>query len=277
MIRETERIQRLAIKRIKGSELKEKDTNLNRLQDALQDVNNKITVEREKAEEEVRTQVREEKVRNERMKADQEMREIWKRSEEIRVKTRKERAEGEAKKACEAEGARKAQEEQERVRKAAAAERYKLEAEQARRRQEEQERVRKAAAAERYKLEAEQARRRQEEQESLRKASVERDKKLAEERIRATHAAKEAALKARAPYGSSHAPNSTRSNCRHDRFWPKVEGKQQCSNCSAFQNWFAFQCPGCGMVACADCRQTLRGEVRKGHNKSRRLDKFEEW
>ena len=49
MVREIERIQRLAIKRIKESELKERETNLNRLKDALRDANDKIAVENEKA------------------------------------------------------------------------------------------------------------------------------------------------------------------------------------------------------------------------------------
>lgn len=236
MDRETERIQRLAIRRIKESELKEKETKLNRLHDELRDVNDKIAAEINKAKEESQTQEREERLRKEqeaRMKAEREM---WDKSEEIRVKTQKERAEREAKKAREAEATRKAQEEQERIRKAVAAARDKLATGQVRKRQELAE----------------------------------------EERIQATHAAEEAARKSRVAqeerarptasmYGSSHAPNLTQNNCRHEKFWPKVEGRQQCNNCSVFQNRFALQCPGCGMIACANCRQNLRGEVRKGY------------
>lgn len=245
MDRETERIQRLAIRRIKESELKEKETKLNRLHDELRDVNDKIAAENKKAKEESQTQEREERLRKEqeaRMKAEREMWEKWEKSEEIRVKTQKERAEREAKKAREAEATRNAQEEQERIRKAAAAARDKLATGQMRKRQE---------LAEEY-------------------------QKLEEERIQATHAAEEAARKSRVAqeerarptasmYGSSHAPNLTQNNCRHEKFWPKVEGRQQCNNCSVFQNRFAFQCPGCGMIACANCRQNLRGEVRKGY------------
>lgn len=250
MTREIERIQRLAIKRIKESELKEKETKLDRLQDALRDANDKIAVENEKAKEALQAQIREEKLRKAqeaRMKAEREMRERWERSEEIRVKAQKDWAEREAKKAREAEAARKAQEEQERVRKAAAAER-----------------------------EVKQARRRQEELERMRKASAEKNQKLAEERRQATHAAEEVARKARAQrnewtepatsmYGSSHVPNSTRTKCKHEKFWPRVEGSQQCHNCNLIQNRFAFQCPGCRMFACASCRQILRGEVGKGN------------
>lgn len=240
MDRETERIQRLAIRRIKESELKEKETKLNRLHDELRDVNDKIAAEINKAKEESQTQEREERLRKEqeaRMKAEREM---WEKSEEIRVKTQKERAEREAKKAREAEATRKAQEEQERIRKAAAAARDKLATGQVRKRQE---------LAEEY-------------------------QKLEEERIQATHAAEEAARKsrvaqeerARPTYGSSHAPNLTQNNCRHEKFWPKVEGRQQCNNCSMFQNRFALQCPGCGMIACANCRQNLRAKSERGIN-----------
>lgn len=63
MAREIERIQRVAIKRIKASELKEKETKLNGLQDALRDANDKIAVEIKKAEEALQKQIREEKLR----------------------------------------------------------------------------------------------------------------------------------------------------------------------------------------------------------------------
>lgn len=245
MAREIERIQRLAIKRIKESELKEKETKLNRLQDALRDANTKIAVENGNAEGALQTQVREDKLRKAQeasMKAERDMREELARLEEIRVKAQKERAEREAKKAREAEAAWKAQEELERARK--------------------------AVAAERYKLEAKQAQKRQEEQEKKRKASAEINQKLTEERRRATHAAEEAARNAQAQaafmYGFSHAPNSTSSSCKHEWFWPRVMGSQQCQNCNLIQNRFAFQCPGCRMMACASCRQVLRGEVPKG-------------
>lgn len=245
MAREIERIQRHAIKRIKESELKEKETKLNRLQDALREANNKIAVENEKAEEALQTQVREEKLRKAqeaKIKAERDMREKRAWFEEIRVKAQKERAEREAKKAREAEAARKAQEELERALK--------------------------VVAAEKYKLEVKQAQRRQEEQESTRKASAEINQKRTEERRRATHAAEEAARNAQAQaafvYGFSHNPNSTSSSCKHEWFWPRVMGSHQCQNCNLIQNRFAFQCPGCRMMACASCRQILRGEVPKG-------------
>lgn len=48
--------------------------------------------------------------------------------------------------------------------------------------------------------------------------------------------------------------------CQHQRFWPKVEGRQHCRRCRTFQRLFAFECPDCGTIACASCRQFLRGE-----------------
>lgn len=241
MARETERIQRLAIKRIKKSELKEKVTKLNRLHDA----NNKIAIKNEKAEEAIKVQIREENLRKAKeasMKMEQEMREKRARFEEIRVKAQKERAEREAKKAREAEAALKAQEELERARKAVEAERYKQEVKQAQRRQEEHERTRKASA----KI----------------------NRKLTEERKRATHAAEEAVRNAQAQaafkYRFSHDSNSTSSSCKHERYWLSVMGRQQCQNCNLIQNRFAFLCPSCRMMACASCRQMLRGEVHKG-------------
>ena len=101
-------------------------------------------------------------------------------------------------------------------------------------------------------------------------AATERRRREAEERVKIMRAAEEAARKAKKTDWSKPANKST---CRHDRFWPKVEGSQLCSNCHAVQRRFAFQCPGCRMVACANCRQTLRGEKRKsGGVSGRRYD-----
>ena len=199
--RETERLHRLASKSIKGSELNEKQAKLQRLQDALQNVNGKITAEKKTVEDEkkkVEDEARARRLRMEqeaRNRAMQEMRERMARAQ-------KEQAERAAKEAREAQAAREEQEAQERARMAAAAERCRREV---------------------------------------------------EERAQAMRGAEEAARKARA----------TKSACRHDRFWPKVEGRKLCSNCYTVQRRFAFQCPGCRMVACASCRQTLRGEKRK--------------
>ena len=126
---------------------------------------------------------------------------------------------------------------------------------------------------------AQAAREAQEAQERVQKAAAaERRRREAEERAQAMR--EEAARKARndwsepAPplYSFSAASGSRKSTCRHAEFWPKVEGRHLCSNCRTVQRRFAFQCPSCRILACASCRQTLRGEKRKSGNPGRRHD-----
>ena len=116
------------------------------------------------------------------------------------------------------------------------------EAEAARKAQESQERVRMAAAA------AERRRREEEQAQALREAVRE---------------AEEAARRNRETWNNIRSKPPKKSICRHDRFWPKIEGSQPCSKCHETQRRFAFQCPGCRMIACANCRQSLRGEKPK--------------
>lgn len=103
--------------------------------------------------------------------------------------------------------------------------------------------------------EAQAAREAQEAQEYAQKvAAMERRKRETEQRAQAKRAAAETARKAQNTSGSNE------TNCQHKKFWPKVEGRQICRKCCTFQRRFAFQCPGCGMIACANCRRSLRGE-----------------
>lgn len=46
--------------------------------------------------------------------------------------------------------------------------------------------------------------------------------------------------------------------CRHRAFWTQVEGSQLCSQCLIKTRKFAFECPRCGKVACATCREILK-------------------
>ena len=113
----------------------------------------------------------------------------------------------------------------------------------------------------------------QEAQERVRRAAAaENRRREAEERVQAMRAAEEAARSANRTRNSSFsaASGSRKGTCRHDKFWPKVEGKHLCSNCHTVQRRFAFQCPGCNIIACASCRQNLRGEKRKSNSSSRR-------
>ena len=215
--RETKHLHRQASKRIKGSELTEKEARLRKLQDALRDVNGKIAVEKKKAEDEkrrVEEAARARKLRMEQEARERAMREAREARESWLAQAQKERAERAAREAREAQAMREAQE-----------------------------RVRVAA----------ETRRRE-----------------AEERAEAVQRAEEAAAAQRARKARENARDgwsglaAKRSTCRHEGWWPKVEGKQLCSKCHAFQNRFALQCPGCSMVACAGCQKVLRSERRKG-------------
>jgi hypothetical protein len=47
------------------------------------------------------------------------------------------------------------------------------------------------------------------------------------------------------------------SNCRHDGWWPKVEGRAACPEC--YQSWtYLLQCPGCKIKACPKCQAAIR-------------------
>lgn len=217
-IREAERLQRLASKRIKGTELRQNEAKLKSLQDALKDVNSKLNAEKQREEEVTRAAAakRREQLRKEeeaRKRAEEEQwRERW-------AQIQKEQAERAAKEAREAEKAREVQE-----------------------------RKRRAAAEAKLRVEIE-----------------ERAKARKEEEAR-----KERARAAASSFSSYRTPTSRKSTCRHSGFWPKIEGSHTCGNCHSVQRRFAFKCPGCSMVACANCRQSLRGEKRGPNPTSRR-------
>jgi len=124
--RETERLHRLASRRIKESELHQKEAKLQGLQSALQTVDSQIAAEKEKAADETLAQARERILRMEqeaRSRVQQEMRERF-------AKAQKEQAERAAKEAREAQAAREAREAREAeecVRQAEAAQRRKTE------------------------------------------------------------------------------------------------------------------------------------------------------
>ena len=104
--RETNRLNRLASESIRGSELAEKEAKLQRLQDALKDVNGRIAVENKEIEDEKRRV--EEEARASRLKMEQEARvRAMKEMHERMAGAQKERA---AKEAREAQAAREAQE-----------------------------------------------------------------------------------------------------------------------------------------------------------------------
>ena len=91
-------------------------------------------------------------------------------------------------------------------------------------------------------------------------AEAERRRQEAENRAEAVRRAEEAAAAEKARKArNARSGRATKSTCRHDGWWPKVEGKQLCGECDAFQNRFVLQCPGCKMLACASCQKSIRG------------------
>lgn len=47
--------------------------------------------------------------------------------------------------------------------------------------------------------------------------------------------------------------------CLHGRWWPKIIGQFRCKRCCDWTHRYAFQCPSCSVVACADCRNAMKG------------------
>ena len=124
--RDLNRNNRIASKRIKGSELAEKTARLQKLQDALQDVNAKIAAEKKQREDEKRREENEAMARKMKMAQEARDREI-REQRELMAKKRREAMERAAKEA----EAREARMAQERARAAAeAAERRRREAEE---------------------------------------------------------------------------------------------------------------------------------------------------
>lgn len=47
-------------------------------------------------------------------------------------------------------------------------------------------------------------------------------------------------------------------SCRHRGWWNRKQEAGVCQHCKRWQRQFFFQCPGCQMQACANCRATLK-------------------
>jgi hypothetical protein len=69
--------------------------------------------------------------------------------------------------------------------------------------------------------------------------------------------------------GASRSRNSVQSEgkqnfheketCRHQGWWIQIDVSTPCSRCSSVTRKFIFQCPGCGKLACASCREAIKG------------------
>ncbi|KAM0246279.1 hypothetical protein ACHAQJ_010282 [Trichoderma viride] len=60
---------------------------------------------------------------------------------------------------------------------------------------------------------------------------------------------------------SARTATGRASSCLHKSWWDKEEGKHECERCLVTTSRFTFRCPSCRMVACADCRNTLKGQT----------------
>ena len=137
--------------------------------------------------------------------------------------------------------------------------------------------ARAQAAKRQEQLRKEQEKRRQEREQQERERQAEKaaaqEKARREEAVRAAkqaQEAREAQERARAArqaeavrQAEAARQRQNTSPCQHKAFWPKLEGSHLCGNCHSTTRRFAFQCPGCRMIACANCRQSLRGEKGK--------------
>ena len=228
--RETERLQRLATKSIKGYELQQMEAKLKIFESALKDTAQKIAAERTKYD--------------------------------IELQAQRARKEEQARK--EADAKRRAHEQAQRDRQAEiAAEQARLWREKAR-----EEALRAAKEA----REAEEARERM-------RVAREAELKQRQELMRAAREVATREAQVRAAQRTKEARRRAQpSTCQHKAFWPKIDGRHVCGSCHKKQNLFAFQCPGCKIIACAPCRQDARNE--KGafsRNKDRQYSSWEEY
>ncbi|KAH8684334.1 DnaJ domain-containing protein [Tricladium varicosporioides] len=69
-------------------------------------------------------------------------------------------------------------------------------------------------------------------------------------------------------YGPESVTRHTfRSTCRHDGWWPKVQGRTACPKC--YEVWtYLLQCPGCEVKACPRCQAAIRPKI--PHSAARR-------
>jgi hypothetical protein len=66
------------------------------------------------------------------------------------------------------------------------------------------------------------------------------------------------------PKGSTHQAHT--SSCRHDGWWPKVQGRTACPQCHEIWTYL-LQCPNCEMKACPKCQSVIR--PRRTRNEAR--------
>ncbi|OJJ49589.1 hypothetical protein ASPZODRAFT_979013 [Penicilliopsis zonata CBS 506.65] len=104
---------------------------------------------------------------------------------------------------------------------------------------------------------AEQSRKREEEE--AQRASRQADRREDQERRRAQP--KSAAKEGDSTYhGGRHKSHHHGEACRHQGWWNRIEYGAACSRCFTVTRRFAFKCRTCDKIACASCRDILKGK-----------------
>ncbi|KAK3635615.1 hypothetical protein LTR56_014655 [Elasticomyces elasticus] len=66
-----------------------------------------------------------------------------------------------------------------------------------------------------------------------------------------------------AEHSYSSSRKIDRSDCLHDVWWDKAQGRMQCPECSDV--WmYMLECPKCSMKACPKCQSSIRGRIPRG-------------
>ena len=224
--RRDEAVHRRAVENLKEYHLSQKEAKLQTVESTLRELDRRIAVEREKFKDEElkRAAERQEQSRKEQ---EQRVRDEWVKREATQAKWRREEATARAaKEAREAEEATKARERERAAR-------------------EEATKARARARAAQEDLQAKQAKKVEERMQAAREEEIAR-RKASWKRATASH--------------NHNRPSATsnKDTCQHIGFWPKLQGSHICSNCNVCQRRFALQCPNCKLIACVNCRKTLK-------------------
>ncbi len=241
--RERVRLQRVASKSIKTHDLATAEAKLQRLEDAMVQVKEKMNAENQAMQNRKLSQKRDE----------------WRRQDEAEAARRAREAQAQAREARERERARQKKE---------SAKREHAEREHAAMQAQEAQAAREREAAE------ERKRTETEAQERQRREAQEQGRQRAGEKARAKA---RAAGEAETRRSWRHQPSgggggggggrpgepltSTRTHgaCQHKRYWEQTsEGVLICENCWILQRRFVFECPGCNIRACENCRKVLK-------------------
>lgn len=62
--------------------------------------------------------------------------------------------------------------------------------------------------------------------------------------------------------GRQKGPEQKFTICRNNSFWPRVDGRHQCTVCLQHFGTFVLKCPDCGKLACVSCKKRLGGHYK---------------